>query len=172
MSIGGLGKAKRDSIRVLDTGRPEAGDRAGLAVTLDRALDTLWMAYQPIVDAATRNLFGYEALLRSSEPALPHPGAVLDAAERLGRLDDVGRTVRSKAPEPMGLLPPAPLLFVNLHASDLNDEMLGDAIGTAHLDRPSGRSGDHRACVARRGSRTHAPRVATAPGDGLPHRHR
>ncbi len=127
VSIGGLGKAKRESIRMLDTGRPEAGDRAGLAVTLDRALDTLWIAYQPIVEAATRNIFGYEALLRSSEQALPHPGAVLDAAERLGRLDDVGRTVRSKAPEPMGLLPPAPLLFLNLHASDLNDEMLGDA---------------------------------------------
>jgi EAL domain-containing protein (putative c-di-GMP-specific phosphodiesterase class I) len=124
VSMSGLARAKRDSIRVLDTGRPEAGDRAGLEVTLDRALDSMWMAYQPIVEAATRTLFGYEALLRSSEPTLPHPGAVLDAAERLGRLDDVGRAVRRKAPEPMHSVPPPALLFVNLHASDLNDEAL------------------------------------------------
>jgi EAL domain-containing protein (putative c-di-GMP-specific phosphodiesterase class I) len=124
VSMSGLARAKRDSIRALDTGRPEAGDRAGLEVTLDRALDSMWMAYQPIVEAATRTLFGYEALLRSGEPTLPHPGAVLDAAERLGRLDDVGRMVRRKAPEPMNGVPLPVLLFVNLHASDLNDEAL------------------------------------------------
>jgi EAL domain-containing protein (putative c-di-GMP-specific phosphodiesterase class I) len=124
VSMSGLARAKRDSIRLLDTGHPEAGDRAGLEVTLNRALDSMWMAYQPIVDAATRSVFGYEALLRSGEPALPHPGAVLDAAERLGRLDDVGRSVRRKAPEPMHRVPPPVLLFVNLHASDLNDDTL------------------------------------------------
>jgi EAL domain-containing protein (putative c-di-GMP-specific phosphodiesterase class I) len=124
VSMSGLARAKRESIRLLDTGHPEAGDRAGLEVTLDRALDSMWMAYQPIVDAATHSVFGYEALLRSGEPALPHPGAVLDAAERLGRLDDVGRSVRRKAPEPMHRVPPPVLLFVNLHASDLNDETL------------------------------------------------
>ena len=124
VSMSALARAKRDSIRALDTGRPEAGDRAGLEVTLDRALDSMWMAYQPIVEAATRTLFGYEALLRSGEPTLPHPGAVLDAAERLGRLDDVGRMVRRKAPEPMHRVPLPALLFVNLHASDLNDEAL------------------------------------------------
>jgi EAL domain-containing protein (putative c-di-GMP-specific phosphodiesterase class I) len=124
VAMSGLARAKRDSGRVLDTGRPEAGDRAGLEVTLDRALDSMWMAYQPIVEAATRSVFGYEALLRSGEPTLPYPGAVLDAAERLGRLDDVGRMVRSIAPAPVASLPPPTLLFVNLHASDLNDETL------------------------------------------------
>lgn len=119
-----LAKTKRDLIRVLETGRPEAGDRAGLEVTLNRALDSMWMAYQPIVDAQTHQLFGYEALLRTSEPALPNPGAVLGAAEQLGRLDDVGRKVRSIVPEPISTLPPSPLLFVNLHSSDLNDAAL------------------------------------------------
>jgi len=33
-----------------------------------RAIETLWMAYQPIVRANDRTLFGYEALLRSAEP--------------------------------------------------------------------------------------------------------
>jgi EAL domain-containing protein (putative c-di-GMP-specific phosphodiesterase class I) len=129
VSMSGLARAKRDSSRVLDTGRPEAGDRAGLEVTLDRALDSMWMAYQPIVEASTHAVFGYEALLRSGEPTLPHPGAVLDAAERLGRLDDVGRRVRSIAPGPISSAPPPALLFVNLHASDLNDEALSSLSG-------------------------------------------
>jgi EAL domain-containing protein (putative c-di-GMP-specific phosphodiesterase class I) len=124
VSLHHLAIAKRDALRLLSTGRPEPGDRAGLEVSLDRALDTLWLAYQPIVDASSRQLFGYEALLRSSEPALPHPGAVLDAAERLGRLEEVGRTVRSKAPGPMADAAATALLFVNLHSHDLSDESL------------------------------------------------
>jgi EAL domain-containing protein (putative c-di-GMP-specific phosphodiesterase class I) len=119
-----LAKAKREAIELFATGQPHAGDRAGLEVTLDRALNSMWMAYQPIVDATTRSTVGYESLLRSSEPALPNPGAVLEAAERLGRLDDVGRNVRHKAPQPMLDGPPDALLFVNLHASDLNDDGL------------------------------------------------
>src|SRR6185436_15201320 len=118
-------KAKRQVMQLVHVDRPEAGDRAGLEVTLDRALESLWLAYQPIMDAQTRTIAGYEALLRSAEPALPHPGAVLDAAERLGRLADVGRAVRSVAPQPMHDAPNPALLFVNLHASDLNDETLG-----------------------------------------------
>jgi EAL domain-containing protein (putative c-di-GMP-specific phosphodiesterase class I) len=82
------------------------------------------MAYQPIVDAKTRELFAYEALLRCAEPAMPHPGAVLEAAEALGRLNDVGRTVRSRVVDPMSMAPPGTLLFVNLHASDLSDDAL------------------------------------------------
>lgn len=127
VGMGALARAKRDSIRILDTGRPGAGDLVGLDVTLDRALGSIWMAYQPIVHAATHQLFGYEALLRCGEPSLPHPGAVLDAAERLGRLDDVGRAVRSIAPGPMSSAPPPALLFINLHSSDLNDPTLGAA---------------------------------------------
>jgi EAL domain-containing protein (putative c-di-GMP-specific phosphodiesterase class I) len=119
-----LAKAKRQAMRALGSDLPEAGDRAGLDVTLDRALASLWMAYQPIVDMTTRTVFGYEALLRCKETALPHPGAVLDAAEQLGRLEDVGRAVRNKAPEPMSRLALPTLLFVNLHSADLADKTL------------------------------------------------
>lgn len=122
--LNAVARLKRDSIRALDTGRPEAGDRAGLEVTLDRALASLWMAYQPIVNPATRAVFGYEALLRSEEPALPNPGAVLDAAARLGRIQDVGRVVWRKVPESIGEAPPGTAFFVNLLARDLADEAL------------------------------------------------
>jgi len=104
-------------------GHPSAlgADRAGLEATFTRAILSLWIAYQPIVRAVDRTVFGYEALLRSNEPNLPHPGAVIDAAERLGRLEDVGRTVRRLAPAPMSERPAHEVLFINLHVTDLVD---------------------------------------------------
>jgi EAL domain-containing protein (putative c-di-GMP-specific phosphodiesterase class I) len=107
---------------------PESGskddDSADLGTLFDRTLERLWMAYQPIVHASTGALFGYEALLRSDDSALPNPAAVLEAAKRLGRVHDVGRAVRGRAPEPMDRVPPVYLLFVNLHPDELNDDTL------------------------------------------------
>jgi EAL domain-containing protein (putative c-di-GMP-specific phosphodiesterase class I) len=100
------------------------GDRLTLEANFERALSTLWMAYQPIVRVFDRTIFGYEALLRSEEKALPHPGAILDAAERLGRLDDLGRKIRAAACVPVAQAPPDSVFFINLHARDLMDETL------------------------------------------------
>lgn len=101
-----------------------ASDLAALETSFERAMDTLTMAYQPIV-TAERSLFGYEALLRSGEPSLPHPGAVLDAAERLNRLTRLGRAVRSSVARTFaGADDSRGLLFVNLHALDLTDATL------------------------------------------------
>jgi EAL domain-containing protein (putative c-di-GMP-specific phosphodiesterase class I) len=102
----------------------EAGDRAGLQAGFERALGSLWMAFQPIVDGKSRGILGYEALMRSGETSLPHPGAVLGAAERLERLPDLGRRVRTLSAEAFRAAPPAALLFVNLHTRDLLDEEL------------------------------------------------
>lgn len=87
------------------------------------AMETLWMAYQPIVTSGGE-LYGHEALLRCGEPRLPHPGAVLDAAERLGKLADLGRLARSRAAGPVAADERAGMLFVNLHPRDLEDEEL------------------------------------------------
>jgi EAL domain-containing protein (putative c-di-GMP-specific phosphodiesterase class I) len=122
--MGSVARPERHSNRGPRTRRPEGKDLEGLEAILDRALSSLWMAYQPIVRAATGSLFGYEALLRSDDPVLPDPGAFLDAAERLGRVYDVGRAVRRKASEPMNRVPHPALLFVNLHAVELMDETL------------------------------------------------
>ncbi|HKQ68522.1 MAG TPA: EAL domain-containing protein [Polyangiaceae bacterium] len=121
-----MARVKR-SARTFLGGRPsEAGDLAGLDVVFDRMLTSLWMAYQPIVHAQTRTLFGYESLLRSAEPALPHPGAVLKAAEKLDRLQDLGRVIRCRAAEAVAKEPDAGALFVNLHPRDLCDDSLAD----------------------------------------------
>lgn len=125
--LGQLAVVKRQAMELLGSTLAQAGDRAGLESTFERALASLRMAYQPLVRSADRSLFGYEALMRSSEPALPHPGAVLDAAERLDRMQVLGRRVRSLAPGPMSTVPETVSLFVNLHASDLLDPTLLDA---------------------------------------------
>jgi EAL domain-containing protein (putative c-di-GMP-specific phosphodiesterase class I) len=115
---------KRLALELVGTRATEAGDRAGLEATFRRALQGLWMAYQPIVQSSDFSIYGYEALLRSTEPALPHPGAILDAAERLGALNELGQKVRSAAAEPIANAPERGFLFVNLHTRDLQDESL------------------------------------------------
>jgi CheY-like chemotaxis protein len=116
-----LGKLKRDALKLLGTNAAQAGDRAALEADLERALDTMWMAFQPIVDSDGCHLFAYEALMRSDEASLPHPGALLAAAERLDRLPDLGRRVRALSAAAFGSAPADTLLFVNLHTRDLLD---------------------------------------------------
>jgi EAL domain-containing protein (putative c-di-GMP-specific phosphodiesterase class I) len=119
-----LARMKREALVVLGTGSGEGADRLALEASFERALDSLWMAFQPIVRAKDGSLFGYEALLRSGEPALPHPGAVLDAGERLNELRRLGRVIRQRAAEPMALADPDTHLFLNLHPDDLLDPVL------------------------------------------------
>jgi EAL domain-containing protein (putative c-di-GMP-specific phosphodiesterase class I)/CheY-like chemotaxis protein len=132
-----MAEIKRDALQVLGEVNNQAGDRAGLEVRLKRALDTMWMAFQPIVDTVSRRVFGYEALMRTLEPSFPNPGAVLSAAERLNRLGDVGRRVRTLSAGAFANAPPDTLLFVNLHTQDLLDPTLYEA--SAPLSKIAGR---------------------------------
>jgi EAL domain-containing protein (putative c-di-GMP-specific phosphodiesterase class I) len=119
-----LARAKRSALDLAGGVDRLVGDRAGLVASFARALDTLWIAYQPIVSWSRREVFGYEALLRSREPSLPHPGAILDAAEQLKRLPELGRAIRDRAAESLVTMPEHVALFVNLHTHDLLDEDL------------------------------------------------
>jgi EAL domain-containing protein (putative c-di-GMP-specific phosphodiesterase class I) len=62
--------------------------------------------------------------MRTKEPSLPHPGAVLDAAEKLDRTSELGRRVRSLSAEAFEKAPHGAVLFVNLHTRDLLDTEL------------------------------------------------
>jgi EAL domain-containing protein (putative c-di-GMP-specific phosphodiesterase class I) len=99
-----------------------------LTGNFDRALKAIFMVYQPIVSWSKKKAFGYEALVRSSERSLPHPGALFEAAERLDRISDLGSEIRARCGAPFS--PPAEAndytLFVNLHSQDLLDETLFD----------------------------------------------
>jgi EAL domain-containing protein (putative c-di-GMP-specific phosphodiesterase class I)/ActR/RegA family two-component response regulator len=117
---------KQRALDLRDAEDPTSGERALLSGRFDHALDSLWVAFQPIVSWQSRKLCGYEALLRTDEVTLASPLAFLDVAERLERLDEIGRSIRAKIAAVAGPLPPDVLLFVNLHAKDLGDPSLFD----------------------------------------------
>jgi len=118
-----MARMKRQAADLIERALP-SHSRAPLESSFYRALDSLWMAYQPILRATDGHIYGYEALLRSKEASLPHPGAVLDAAERLDMLDVLGRTIRERSAGPMHNAPEGTVLFVNLHTTDLLDPLL------------------------------------------------
>ncbi|HEY8947097.1 MAG TPA: response regulator, partial [Polyangiaceae bacterium] len=123
-TAGKIARSKREYVEQFGSTRFRVGDRAGVDATLDRALSSLWTAYQPIVHASEPRVFAYEALMRAEEPMLPHPGAVLLAAERSGRIHDVGRAVRDSVVACAANAHESWLLFVNLHPEDLLDATL------------------------------------------------
>ncbi len=118
-----LALLKREALTHLGASDKLVGDRAGLEATFGRALSSMWMAYQPVWHAADGRLFGHEALLRTAEPTVPNPPAFLAAAERLGRVHDLGQAVRGSIAGICGLVGNHNLL-VNLHPRDLSDETL------------------------------------------------
>ena len=123
-----LARLKRQALAEVG-GEVVLDDRAELEAKFARVLESLWIAHQPIVSMRERTLFAYEALMRSGEPALASPGDVLRAAERLGRLDELGRAIRNAAASGFAAAPPDALLFVNVHPADLGDDDLYDRGG-------------------------------------------
>lgn len=111
-------EARRESQVVTRTSTKDA--------QLTRALDEMWMAFQPIVSCEGRCVRAYEALLRTESNVYPTPLALLDDANRLDRLWDVSRTARARTAEALADLPADTLAFVNLHVSDLFDDQLVD----------------------------------------------
>ena len=123
VSLGTLARLKREALLTTGSDR-QIGERVQLESSFQRGLEGIWMAYQPIVRAVDGQLHGYEALLRTSEPVFPNPGALLAAGEELGRLAGLGAAVRGAV---AGLLGSGALpggVFVNLHPLDLVDDQL------------------------------------------------
>jgi EAL domain-containing protein (putative c-di-GMP-specific phosphodiesterase class I) len=114
------GKSRRGAIEDPETS--ESG-QVPERVRWDNALARLWMAYQPIVLPGGK-LYGYEALVRSDEPALSTASDIIEMAEKLGDLRGLGRRVREAAGRFAVRTDGRAYLFVNLHADDLLDELL------------------------------------------------
>jgi EAL domain-containing protein (putative c-di-GMP-specific phosphodiesterase class I) len=118
-----MARTKREALLLLGDPEKFIGDRASISASFSRALDGLWMAYQPIVCWSTKTVYAHEALLRSREPSLSNPGAILSAGERLGRLNDLGRAIRHAVADTAATARGS-MLFVNLHTLDLIDDSL------------------------------------------------
>jgi EAL domain-containing protein (putative c-di-GMP-specific phosphodiesterase class I) len=124
MAMHRLACLKRRALELYESERWHFGDRASLETTFDEAIDRLWMAFQPIVNHKKREIIGYEALVRSHHPVLGSPGPLLGAAERLGRVTELGRRIRRHVVDAVTAAPIETLIFMNLHAADLNDDDL------------------------------------------------
>ncbi len=121
-----IARLKREVAQHLGEGEKPPGDRAGLEASFERALQSLWIAYQPIINWSEQKIEAYEAFVRTKEPSIPHPGALLSAAERLGRLFDLGQAIRAHIGTTISELAPECDIYVNLHPADLMDDTLYD----------------------------------------------
>jgi EAL domain-containing protein (putative c-di-GMP-specific phosphodiesterase class I)/FixJ family two-component response regulator len=119
-----LARAKRRGLELYHNERSHVADRMSLEASFERALEQLWIAFQPIVNCLERETIGYEALVRSREATLPMPDVLLSAAERLGRLRDLGQLVRSRVVQAIEASSNQTRIFVNVDASDLTDDSL------------------------------------------------
>jgi len=97
-----------------------------LQARFDRALDGMWMAFQPIVSWSGKTVIAYEALMRSVEPSMRTPLEILKAAETLDQIHTLGRRSRRRLASILREFPDLPGIFVNLHVLDLEDEDLFD----------------------------------------------
>jgi EAL domain-containing protein (putative c-di-GMP-specific phosphodiesterase class I)/CheY-like chemotaxis protein len=117
-----IARAKRKALELHGISDKSLGAQGQLETIFASAMDSLYLVFQPIVTWRTRSIYGYEALVRSAEPAMSTPELLFDAAERLGKLREIGLSIRRQAAT--AVPPDGAKLFVNLHAADLMDDDL------------------------------------------------
>jgi len=123
LTLGQLALTRRESASL----PPSDRELSNLALAFERALDRLFIAYQPIVSSREPRVVGYEALVRTREPSFTNPLEFLAAAEQLKRVHELSRLIRERAIEPLDRTEEGTLLFVNAHPFDLLDDNLYDS---------------------------------------------
>jgi EAL domain-containing protein (putative c-di-GMP-specific phosphodiesterase class I) len=120
-----MAKIKREALELFRLEGKHLGDRAGLEARFANAINTLWLAFQPIVSWTEKSVLAYEALVRNEEPTLRAPPDLFEAAERLGRLRELGRIIRDRVAKTLVDNPTVDAeVFVNVHALELDDDSL------------------------------------------------
>jgi len=103
------------------TYRTQSGTCQATKMLYERAVESLGVELDPIVDAATRKLVGFATRMVSNEESLATDAALVAAAQRVGRLADLRRRARDLAVKAFAAAPPESLLFVDIHPSELVD---------------------------------------------------
>ncbi len=119
-----LAKLSRDALAFLRSSERRSGDRAEMEAAFRRAMRSLWVAFHPIVNWGERRIHGYEALVRTAEPSLNDPSALLSLANRIGKLHELGRRIRELTALSALAGPEDTALFINLHPQDLLDDTI------------------------------------------------
>jgi EAL domain-containing protein (putative c-di-GMP-specific phosphodiesterase class I) len=85
------------------------------------------VVFQPIVRAATRKVYAYEALIRPAQLSAMSAGVLIENAIVTGMTRELDRFVRTRVAESMEMVPDAAGVFVNVFPSSLTDpDMLSD----------------------------------------------
>lgn len=115
-----LAASRRDEMEPIPSSKRLFHPTDGLSSTLELALTNIRLVFQPIVkrDGA---LFGHEALMRCNLPQLVNPEALIEMANSLHRLEELGRTARRLASAVFTGKKRLDTLFVNIHPSELYD---------------------------------------------------
>lgn len=111
----------RDGQRRVAKVESDANVLRELRGNFDKAVEAMYMVVQPVVSLPSRDVFAYEALVRTREPAVPHAGAFFEAAEQLKRVPELDRKIRAKVAEVLPLLPEGAAMLINVHPSSLGD---------------------------------------------------
>ena len=118
---GRFARARRRVAEHADGGADKAAERAALGHRFDRALAALYIVFQPIVRWSKREVFAYEALVRTGEASLSTPSDLFAAAEQLHRIHELGRMIRRQVADAIAAAASSVCVFVNLHPCDLDD---------------------------------------------------
>lgn len=119
-----LARLKREAFALRGAQGLPVDDEKALNETFTRALDRLSVVFHPILSMKAGRAMGYEALVRSSEPTLEYPDALLGTAGLLGRHQELTRAIYQRIADRARELPDDRLLFVNVHPPDLMDHSL------------------------------------------------
>ncbi len=126
-----------DEIDTLAARSPSEAALADQADELARILDdgAITPLFQPIVDAACRGIFGYEALARGpSDSALHSPVTLFDCARQTGRLLELDLLCRRRAIEVFAWLGLPGRLFLNVMPASLLEHDFREGLTRAYLD--------------------------------------
>ena len=113
----------------------EASDRRVLECDLRQALERgeLWVAFQPIVRAASEEVSGFEALVRWNHPTrgLVSPEIFIPIAEECGLIGKIGEFVLNEALAEAAHWPDQVRIAVNLSPIQFNDPAISDIVAAA-----------------------------------------
>lgn len=118
-----LARLKREAFALQQSNIP-VHDHDALNATFSRAIERVHLVYHPIVSLKRRSTLGFEALVRSGEPAMRTPSTLLDAAGLLGRQEELSRAIYAQIARDASSIRDGLLIFVNVHPHDLLEPSL------------------------------------------------